>query len=575
MSLDPDQEARLQRIQELIFRIAGGEHDAREKISPAHDEIDAVLVAVNVLAEELQVAHTARERAEALLRDEHEAYDEAPGMFCSVSADDLRVVKCNQTLADALGRDKEDLIGRSVLDIHHADSRPRVEKALAALVRGEDPVEHELEFDLDDDTRLPVSLRGSAVHDERGEPARLRLIWRDLSEEKRLETHLLQAQKMESVGMLAGGIAHDFNNILTAIQNFAYFIAQALPDDSPIADDARQIKIATGRAAELTGHLLAFSRHQVVDPQPVDLNRLVAAGARMLEHVLAEHIDLRTVLDPKPAIALLDETRFEQVILNLVVNARDAMPDGGTLTIRTGHERVRSGSELERYGLSPGDFVVVSVEDSGAGMTAEVQARAFDPFFTTKPRGKGTGLGLSTCYGIVAQAGGQMRLDSDPGRGTTIAIYLPRAEQEPQPRPVPTKATPSAPTGSETILIVEDDRPLRASAARALEKAGYTVLEAEDGEQGLAIAGRPDVSIDLVISDVVMPLMSGIEFISRLRAEVGDHPVLFITGYTDNQSLLSGRLQPDTALLQKPFTPDTLLRSVRSCLQADATRHSN
>ena len=380
----------------------------------------------------------------------------------------------------------------------------------------------------------------------------------------RTEAQLRQSQKMEAIGRLAGGVAHDFNNLLSVILSYADIILADLPATAPLRPDLEEIRLAGRKAAALTRQLLAFSRQQVIAPRVVDLNAIVAAMGSMVRRVVGEDVVVRTVAAAGHGRCNADPSQREQVLLNLVVNARDAMPAGGHLTIETADVELDDDHARRHLGVTPGAHVMLAVSDTGHGMDRETQERIFEPFFTTKELGKGTGLGLSTVFGIVQQNGGTIWVYSEPGRGTTFKIYLPRTDD-----PVGAVAEPVAVgplRGSETILLVEDDDQLRVVSRGMLERAGYTVLAACHGADALLQATRHPGPIDLVLTDVVMPRMSGREVARRLTALRPGIRVLYMSGYTEDAIVHHGVLDPGSTLLQKPITPDTLGRAVRQVL---------
>ncbi len=393
----------------------------------------------------------------------------------------------------------------------------------------------------------------------------------DITERKNLEAQLRQSQKMEAIGQLAGGIAHDFNNMLTVINGYGELMLLSLPIGEPHRVSVEQIREAGERAATLTRHLLAFSRKQVLQPKVLDLNAVVANMDTMLQRVISADIDLLTILSPGLASVKADPGQIEQILMNLVVNARDAMPEGGRLTIETADVVLDSDYARRHVDVSPGRYIMLAVSDAGCGMDKKTQARIFEPFFTTKEEGKGTGLGLSTVYGIVKQSGGNIWVYSEPGRGTTFRIYLPRIEEAAE-AVEPDKAPEPLPTGSETILLVEDEAGVRNLAKKILETYGYKVLDAAEGEDAFRLSGQHKGLIHLMVTDMVMPEMSGRELADRLKPSRPNMKVLFMSGYTDKAMLHQGELDPGMAFLQKPFTPQTLARKVREVLGAPTKR---
>jgi len=391
-------------------------------------------------------------------------------------------------------------------------------------------------------------------------------IQRDITERKRLEAQLVQSQKMETVGKLAGGVAHEFNSILTAIIGQSELLLGDLPDGSPLAKNATEINQAAGRAATLTRQLLAYGRKQILRPESLDLNHVLASMEGMLHHLMGNDVDLRIV----PAVGLpavkADAGQIEQVIMNMAMNAADAMPHGGKLMLETATATLDEQYVSRFPELKVGDYVMLAITDTGAGMSEEVKARVFEPFFTTKGVGQGTGLGLATCYGILKQSGGHIAVYSEMARGATFKIYLPQVEQQTK---IPSQRPDShdLPRGVETILLVEDDPALREMAATLLRRLGYTVLAAANGLEALSLKQQRDIGhIDLLFTDVVMPHMSGKELADRVRALYPHTRILFTSAYTENAIVHQGVLDEGVALLQKPFTPSALALKVRDVL---------
>jgi signal transduction histidine kinase/ActR/RegA family two-component response regulator len=385
------------------------------------------------------------------------------------------------------------------------------------------------------------------------------------SARSQLEEQLRHAQKMEAIGRLSGGIAHDFNNLLTAISGYSELLLKEL-DGSPLRADVEEIHNAADRAATLTGQLLAFSRRQILSPESVVLNQRVTNLSRMLNRLIGEHIaiDLRLASDLWPVRA--DVAQLEQVLVNLAVNARDAMPHGGRLAIETAN-RVVSDREAAALEITPGPFVELRVRDTGIGIPADLKARIFEPFFTTKPKGAGTGLGLSMVYGFVRQSGGAISVDSVPAEGTTFSLLLPRTSETSDTAPALTAGAPQTERGSGTVLIAEDERALRRLSATVLGQAGYRTLEAADGQQALDMFQVHAFSVVMVVTDVVMPRMGGIELARRLRKARPELPILFVTGYVEKSASLH-ESAAGTPVLLKPFAPEALLRAVSSAIQA-------
>jgi signal transduction histidine kinase len=385
---------------------------------------------------------------------------------------------------------------------------------------------------------------------------------------RRTEDQLRQAQKMEAVGRLAGGIAHDFNNLLTAILGYSELFLSDMPNDAPGRADIEEIRKAGERAASLTQQLLAFSRQQVLEPRVVNLNDIMTNVEKLLRRVIGEDVDLRIDLDPALRPVRVDPGQIEQVLMNLAINARDAMPNGGHLSVQTRFRPSEQPVQISDVVLAPGSYAFVTVTDTGTGIPPEIASRIFEPFFTTKGPGKGTGLGLSTVYGIVRQSGGSIAVDSQPGKGTTFSICLPSVDA-----PLETLAEQTVPIsvkGSETILVVDDEAAVRDLARKALEAHGYCVLLASDGLDALTVVKEHNERINLLVTDIIMPRMGGRELAERLHKERSALPVVFLSGYPDASHLDIGIAHDAQAFLRKPFTPTTLTRKVRELLNQEA-----
>ncbi len=394
--------------------------------------------------------------------------------------------------------------------------------------------------------------------------------YRDATERRSLEQQVIQAQKMEAVGRLAGGVAHDFNNILTAIGGYTDLLLADLPPDDPRRQDVDEIHRAADRAAALTQQLLAFSRRQVLQPKVIDLNALVKNVQKLLRRLIGEDVQLATALAADAGRVRADPGQVEQVIMNLVVNARDAMPGGGQLTIETRNVDLDAAYAMEHRTVVPGPYVLIAVSDTGTGMSADTQSHIFEPFFTTKEVGKGTGLGLATVYGIVKQSGGSIWVYSELGHGTTIKVYLPRVDEPVEPVAQKGPVDPAHLRGTETILLVEDEPAVRGVARQILTRQGYTVLEASDGPAALKMVAAGGPKVDLVLTDVVMPGMSGRALADHLAGRWPGIKVLYMSGYTDDAIVRHGMLEPGLAYLQKPFRPEALARKVREVLNRHA-----
>ena len=419
-----------------------------------------------------------------------------------------------------------------------------------------------------DGSIIDVNVWKELLYDANGAVSGIMSVIFDSTEKLKLEQQLRQAQRLEAVGQLAGGVAHDFNNLLTIISGYSDLALSQLSPQEPLRYNVEQVLKAASRATELTRQLLAFSRKQVLKPIVLDLNEIIADLEKMLRRLIGENIDLITILKTGIGCVKADPGQIEQVIVNLAVNSRDAMPDGGKLIIETANVDLDAYYASQHIGTPPGPYVMISVSDSGHGIDPETQSHIFEPFFTTRERGKGTGLGLSTVYGIVKQSGGNIWVYSEPGHGTTFKIYFPLVLQRSEPiRQLPAKAAPGR--GVETVLLVEDEERVRELVKEVLLKQGYTVITARDGKDALAAAERETRQIELLLTDVVMPKMSGRELAEILVSMRTSLKVLYMSGYTDNAMLHKGTLDIETKFIQKPFTPDALARKVREVLDAN------
>ena len=449
--------------------------------------------------------------------------------------------------------------------VHPDDLARMTQASQLALETPNTPYAVEMRVRAKDGSYRWLATTGKVVRDSRGQPYQLLGLASDCTARRALEERLQQAQRMEAVGGLAAGIAHDFNNVLSVVISYAELVLLDLADQSPMRADVQEIKTAAFRASELTRHLLAFSRQQVLQPRVFDLNKVLAELQKMLRRLISEDIELTISLAPEVGRVHADPGQIEQVIVNLVVNARDAMPKGGGLALETANVELDESYTQLQVDVQPGPYVMLAVSDTGTGMTPEVRARIFEPFFTTKEQGKGTGLGLATVFGIVRQSGGHIAVYSELGKGTAFKVYLPRVDR-PAEVSHSSAQTPQVLTGSEMILLVEDEAQVRAVASRILRGNGYEVLEAQNGGEALLLCEKHGTRLRLLLTDVVLPLLSGRQLAERLSGLFPQLKVLYMSGYTDDAIIRHGILDPGVSFIQKPLTPNELLRKVRTLL---------
>jgi PAS domain S-box-containing protein len=520
---------------------------------------------------------TERKQAEEALRKSEERYRTVleniqDGYFENDLAGNFTFV--NDVIGKHLGYTKEELIGLNYRQYTDEENRKKLLQQYGELYRTGVPIKIlEVGYLAKDEGKVISEISTSLIRDSDGKPIGFRGISRDITERKQaeeekrsLQEQLRQSQKMEAIGQLAGGVAHDFNNLLTVIKGYSQLSLLDLKEDNPLLGNIQEIEKATQRATDLTRQLLAFSRRQILDLKVLDLNVLLKDLDKMLRRIIGEDIELVTLLSKDLGKVKIDPSQIEQVIFNLAVNARDAMPSGGKLAIETANVELDEEYAHTHVNVAPGRYVRLSVSDTGVGMTQEVKERVFEPFFTTKEKGKGTGLGLSMVYGIVKQSNGNIELYSEPGRGTTFRIYLPRTEEEADTLHE-REETDFFPKGSETVLLVEDDELVRDLANRLLTQQGYRVLKAANGQEALLVA-REHVgeTIHLLLADIVMPQMGGKELADWLKISRPNVKVLYTSGYADNAIVHHGVLDPGTHFLQKPFSLKTLSRKVREVL---------
>ncbi len=507
-------------------------------------------------AEESLLASEARYRA---------LFEQSP--FAKFLYDDatLRFLAVNETAIRAYGYSRAEFLAMKVDDLWPRKDVPAFLANLRAMVPGTTTGRGSRRHRKKDGRVIDVEV---TIHEFNFGSSSCRLaIALDVTERNRMEEQLRQSQKMEAIGNLAGGIAHDFNNLLSVILSYSELLTATLKPGDPMRDDLEEIFGAGQRAADLTRQLLAFSRQQILQPRLIDLNGVIGGVAKMLRRLVGEDVELTLVSGSGLGTVNADPGQVEQVLMNLVVNARDAMPTGGKLTVETANVQLDADYAAAHTEVEPGAYVMLAVTDTGSGMDAATRGRIFEPFFTTKEAGKGTGLGLSTVFGIVRQSGGHIWVYSEPGEGTAIKVYLPQAN------PAHASASPVIPEirtrrGSETILLVEDEESVRALARSILERHGYLVLEAQTGGDALLICEQHKATIHVLLTDVVMPRMSGRALAERLGALRPEMKVLYMSGYTDDSIVRHGILDSDVAFLQKPITPDLLTRRVREVIES-------
>jgi PAS domain S-box-containing protein len=523
----------------------------------------------------LRAGQQQRRQAEAALRASEERFralvENSSDALLLIDAE-ARVTYIAPSSTRHLGWRPDQMVGRSFFDFLHPDDREMIGARMAEML--ETPgnlVTAEVRF-LHADGSWRIMEGAGVNHIGDSSVGAIVVNVRDITDRRRLEEQLRQAQKMEAVGQLAGGVAHDFNNLLTAILGYCNLMLDDIPREDPLRADLEEIQSAGERAAALTRQLLAFSRRQMLQPQLVDINTIVQQLEKLLRRLISEDVELVTVLAPELHTVRVDPAAIEQILVNLAVNARDAMPVGGRLTIESANVELDEAYAIAHATVRPGRYVMLAVSDTGQGMDEATRLRVFEPFFTTKEQGKGTGLGLATVYGMVKQSGGYIWVYSELGRGTVFKVYLPPAEQRTsaQTEHAGRRHTNDA-HGWETVLLVEDEDAVRALAREVLRRHGYVVLEARHGVDALRVAERHRDDIHLMVTDVVMPHMSGRDLAERLSTVRPKMKVLFMSGYTDH-AVMHRDLTPGTAFIQKPFTPEAFARKVRSVLDAESVR---
>jgi len=518
---------------------------------------------------ERMAAETALDEQAGILRA---VVDDSP-LAIVIAAPDLTITRWNNAAVKQFGWTADEAIGQSLLMLMPENRLEEFYEQRRKLDEGAIVTNFETQRLRRDGTLRDVSISKCALH-ANGRLSGIVSIVSDSTDRKRLEAQYRQAHKMEAVGQLAGGVAHDFNNLLTVIISYSQMLLAEFAEGSSGRSDVLEIKRAAERAALLTKQLLAFSRQHVLRPQILDLNLVIGDLEQMLRRLLREDISIVLTLDAALGPVAADPGQIEQIVMNLVVNARDAMPNGGRLSIETSNVRFDSSYQVRASDalLAAGSYVVIAVSDNGSGMSPQVQARIFEPFFTTKRLHEGTGLGLSTVYGIVKQSGGYITVYSEIGHGTTFKVYIPLADAVIDSRGPDDGASTLATQGGETVLIVEDDDALRRVASRALQQCGYEVLVAADGAQALELCSQHERGLHLVVTDMVMPEMSGIELAERIALSYPEIKVLLMSGYTRDETARRGIASERYAFLEKPFTPSKLAAKVRELLDGGRSR---
>ncbi len=532
-----------------------------------YDEKDQAAVEALSIAAVVSLSHKKAEKALQESEMRHRLIlENVSDVIFSIDRD-FKVTSVSPSVATTLGYKPQELIGNPFqkLNILTSESFEVAKADTLRILAGERINAVEYEFIAKDGTKRFEEINAGPLWQD-GEVRGVIFVARDITDKKRLEAQLFQSQKMEAIGRLAGGVAHDFNNLLTVITGYAEITLMKVDKDSSLIGDIEEIKKASKRAATLTNQLLAFSRKQMIQPVVLNINRAIAEMDKMLRRLIGEDVDLATILEPELWRVKFDPGQLDQVVMNLVVNAKDAMPKGGKLTIETVNVDLDE-VYARQHGikLKPGPFVVLAVSDTGMGIDEKTQFNIFEPFFTTKEKGKGTGLGLSTVYGIVKQNGGYIWIYSEPGQGTTFKIYLPKTEEEIAFAEEEQKQ-PKNLEGSETILLAEDDDSARKLIRSTLQEYGYWVLETQDGKEALQLVEHHKGPIHLLLTDVVMPGMSGRELAERLQPRQPKMKVLYMSGYTDNAIVHHGVLESGTPFIHKPFPPKALVSKVRKVL---------
>ena len=565
-----------ERCPNMDLIIATGYASLRSAVRALHDgasayvtkplNVDEVLAKVRNLLERQCLAEEKRRADEALQEAEaryRELFENANDMIYIHDLDG-KLTSLNCTAERILGYSREEALGKDIAEIVAPEHRAMAREVVAAMLAGLPMAVYEVDVIAKDGRRLRMEVSSRPIYQD-GVAVGIQGIARNITERRELEERLRQAEKMEAIGRLAGHIAHDFNNLLTVINGYSQLLLADLSEGDAIRDEVRQIYEAGKRAADLTQQLLAFGRKQLLHMEIIDINQMIQSLSKMLQRLLHEDVALHLELGERPSYVKADKSQLEMMLVNLAVNAGDAMPKGGRLTIGTDIVQLEAGGQAEELDVDPGRYVLLTVRDTGVGMSEEVRTHLFEPFFTTKEVGKGTGLGLAGVYGTIKQHRGAIQVRSAIGQGTTFYIYLPYATEQAAIEATPSLA--SLPHGSETILVVEDQEAVRDTAVRMLSTLGYHVVQAANGYHALEVLADPSVTVDAVITDIVMPEMDGPALVAQLRKAYPNIKSLYMTGYADAVLIRRGALQSGVALLHKPFTTKELATKLHAVLE--------
>ena len=549
-------------LQTVTSRIAAGDLTARADLTRALPGLREVGAAFDTMAIALDARERARDHAEQQLRASEDQYrllfSESPQVMWIYDPDTLKCLAVNRVASDRYGYSAEEFLRLSLKDLHPTEDHQWLEAPPSAE---RSHYQGDWRHRTKDGRLIAVEVRSQRIR-WWGTVARLAIV-DDITERRDLESQLRQSQKMDAIGQLAGGVAHDFNNLLTAIQGYADLLADKIAGEEEKQADLNEIRLAARRAATLTRQLLAFSRKQHLNPKTLRVADVVSGIVPMLNRLVGETIELKTTSSGR-GVVVADEGQLEQILVNVIVNARDAMPQGGRITIETSDAVLDQEYAAHHPGISEGRYVLLAISDTGSGMDQRTRERIFEPFFSTKPKDQGTGLGLATVYGIVKQTGGHIRVYSEIGRGTTLKVYLPLSGEIVETNTAAPRIVPAG--GTERILLVEDEEMVREYVHRMLKRKGYSVLVASTPVEAIAIAQRETTPINLLVTDVVMPGMNGPALASELRRSQPRCRVLYMSGYTANAILRQGWHEGEIDFLQKPFTQDALGSKVREIL---------